>query len=45
MEGLSMAELAAVMNSTEGAIKVKLHRLLRSLRIFLTEAEAEDLKT
>lgn len=44
MEGLSMAELAAVMNSTEGAIKVKLHRLLRGLRSFLTEAEAEDLK-
>ncbi len=44
MEGLSMAELAAVMNSTEGAIKLKLHRFLRGLRSFLTEAEAEDLK-
>lgn len=41
MEGLSMAELAVVMNSTEGAIKVKLHRLLKGLRAFLNETEAE----
>ncbi|MEY2988659.1 MAG: hypothetical protein RJB13_2180 [Pseudomonadota bacterium] len=41
MEGLTMAELASVMNSTEGAIKVKLHRLLKGLRAFLNETDAE----
>jgi RNA polymerase sigma-70 factor (ECF subfamily) len=45
VEGLSMAELAVVVNSNEGAIKVRLHRLLRNLRGFLNEAEALEVKT
>lgn len=31
-EGLTMAELASVVNATEGAVKVRLHRLFKSLR-------------
>ncbi|MFZ9520358.1 MAG: RNA polymerase sigma factor [Silvanigrellaceae bacterium] len=41
VEGLSMSELAVVVNSTEGAVKVKLHRLLRNLRGSLREMEAQ----
>jgi RNA polymerase sigma-70 factor (ECF subfamily) len=41
VEGLSMAELAVVVNSTEGGVKVKLHRLLKSLRGSLKEIEAQ----
>jgi RNA polymerase sigma-70 factor (ECF subfamily) len=41
VEGLSMAELAAVVDSTEGAIKVRMHRILRNLRGFINEADAQ----
>jgi RNA polymerase sigma-70 factor (ECF subfamily) len=44
VEGLSMAELAVVMHSTEGAIKVRLHRLLKSLRGILNDADAQEVK-
>jgi RNA polymerase sigma-70 factor (ECF subfamily) len=41
-EGLSMAELAQVLNSTEGAVKVKVHRLLKGLREMLNEASESE---
>lgn len=41
VEGLSMAELAHVVDSTEGAIKVKVHRLLKSLREQLHKEDIE----
>lgn len=37
-EGLTMAEIAEVVNSTEGAIKVRLHRALKGMRNFLKMA-------
>jgi RNA polymerase sigma-70 factor (ECF subfamily) len=45
VEGMSMAELAVVVNSTEGAIKVRLHRLLKGLRGLLNEADAQEVKS
>lgn len=41
-EGLSMAELAQVLDSTEGAVKVRVHRLLKGLREKLGEASQTE---
>lgn len=41
-EGLSMAELAHVLESTEGAVKVRVHRLLKGLRKQLLEDEVDS---
>ncbi|MEY3902120.1 MAG: hypothetical protein RL189_1426 [Pseudomonadota bacterium] len=41
-EGLSMAELARVLESTEGAVKVRVHRLLKGLRKQLLDDDVEN---
>ena len=45
VEGLTMSELAVVVNSTEGAVKVKLHRLLKNLRGSLKDMDAQGEST